>query len=88
MEEFIADLEMAYTFDTEFVATGTGTTVTAVPEGFCDSDVYLVQADAEFFLEELEGAASYAEWLAARVATDSEDTEAALDEEREKVEAD
>jgi len=81
LEEFSADIQTAFDFDSSFVSTGTGASVTDVPEGFCDQSVYDALTAAQEALASLEEAAAYAEWLAAEEAASSYNTKQLLDEE-------
>lgn len=81
-------MEGEFIGDMGFVATGTGATVTDVPEGFCSVDVYNALFNAENALEVLNGEAAYAEWLAAREIADRDGTIAALDGEEESIRID
>lgn len=78
-------MEQSFSFDIDFVATGTGATVTDVPEGFCAPAVYTALSDAENALEALNGEAAYAEWLAAREVAERDGTIAALEGETAQI---
>lgn len=78
----------AYSLDIDFVATGTGVTVTDVPEGFCSDDVYTALYNAENALEALNGEAAFAEWLAAREIAERDATIGALDNETAQLTVD
>jgi hypothetical protein len=69
LDAFALGSKTAYGFDADFVASGTGTTVTDVPAGFCDEQVYTDLQNAQTALAELEEESAYAEWLAAQEAT-------------------
>jgi len=69
LDSFALESKTAYGFDDDFVASGTGATVTDVPAGFCDEQVYIDLQNAQDALAELESESAYAEWLAAQEAT-------------------
>jgi hypothetical protein len=69
LDAFALGSKTAYGFDADFVASGTGTTVTDVPAGFCKEQVYTDLQNAQTALAELEEESAYAEWLAAQEAT-------------------
>lgn len=69
MDSYILGSRTAYEMDADFVASGTGTTVTDVPAGFCDAQVYIMLQDAQDALAELERESAYAQWLVSREAT-------------------
>jgi len=66
LEQFSTESEANFNDDLDFVATGTGTTVTDVPADYCEESVYEDLADAQEALRILEDVSAYAEWLAAQ----------------------
>ena len=64
LDAFALGSQTAYGFDADFVASGSGVTVTDVPAGFCDAQVYADLQAAQDALAELEAESAYAEWLA------------------------
>jgi len=69
LDTYILGSRTAYEMDADFVASGTGTTVTDVPAGFCDAQVYIDLQNAQDALAELERESAYAQWLISREAT-------------------